>query len=210
MPAVDHQFQILKQLGIKKEEKAFLEIWPSEKDEKYIKGFLESQWVSGNTRLVGINVTASKRWATKSWPVMSIAQLCDILAAKNIRVVLTGVEEDKYIVRSLLEKTKAKPIDCVGKTTILQLAALIKKCRVFVTPDSAPMHVAAATSTPFVALFGPTDPKRHMPPAKKSRVIYLNPECAPCYQTQCLIQRHICMKDITPQQVAQEIEELMK
>ncbi|MFA6379292.1 MAG: glycosyltransferase family 9 protein, partial [Candidatus Omnitrophota bacterium] len=154
-------------------------------------------------------VSASARWLTKNWPVESITKLCDLLATKNIRVFLTGLEKDKGSARKILQSAKSKPIDLTGKTNILQLAALIKKAAVFVTPDSASMHIAAAVKTPFVALFGPTDPFRHLPPSGRRKVIYLKPDCAPCYQGQCSIKTHICMKNITPEQVASDIESLM-
>ncbi|HQP10113.1 MAG TPA: glycosyltransferase family 9 protein, partial [Candidatus Omnitrophota bacterium] len=98
----------------------------------------------------------------------------------------------------------------VGKTDILQLAALIKRCKVFVTPDSAPLHVAAAMQTPVVAFFGPTDSRRHVPPAKKLIVLEKKLACAPCYSSHCRILTHACMKEIRPEEVLREVESLMK
>jgi lipopolysaccharide heptosyltransferase II len=209
LPAVEHQFRLLKTLGVLPQAPAELEVWFSKQDNRYINELLESYWLAQATRLVGINVAASARWLTKNWPAEQMAKLCDLLAARNIRVFLTGVEKDKEIAKIILKATKAKPIDLTGKTNILQLAALVKKASVFVTLDSASMHVAAAVKAPFVALFGPTDPFRHLPPSGRCKVIYLKPDCAPCYQGQCSIKTHICMKNITPEQVAAEIENLM-
>jgi lipopolysaccharide heptosyltransferase III len=55
-------------------------------------------------------------------------------------------------------KNKTKIIDLSGRTDLLTLAALIGEARLLVTVDSAPMHLAAATHTPQVILFGPTNP----------------------------------------------------
>ena len=55
-------------------------------------------------------------------------------------------------------KNETKIIDLSGKTDLLTLAALIGEARLLVTVDSAPMHLAAATHTPQVILFGPTNP----------------------------------------------------
>ena len=209
MPAIEHQFRILNEMGISLESAPELEMWLSKEDSRYIQELMDSFWVAPGTRLVGVNVSASARWLTKNWPVESITKLCDLLATKNIRVFLTGLEKDKGSARKILQSAKSKPIDLTGKTNILQLAALIKKAAVFVTPDSASMHIAAAVKTPFVALFGPTDPFRHLPPSGRRKVIYLKPDCAPCYQGQCSIKTHICMKNITPEQVASDIESLM-
>ena len=173
------------------------------------KNLLESEWVSEKTILVGINLAASKRWESKAWPLEYIAQLCDMLAVKNIRVALTGTKEDKLLARRLLQMTKAKPANFTGKTNILQLALLIKRCQVYITPDSAPMHVAAATQTPFLALFGPTDPVRHLPPSQRSKVLCKEHTCMPCYSAHCPIGSHACMRDINPEEVLEAVETLL-
>ena len=139
-----------------------------------------------------------------------MVRLCDMLSAKNIRIIITGMEKDKPLAQHFLSKTKSKPANFAGKTNILQLAALIKECKVFVTPDSAPLHVAAAMQTPVVAFFGPTDSRRHIPPAKKIIILEKKLECAPCYHSRCRILTHACMKDIRPEEVAREIESLIK
>jgi len=206
MPAVEHQFRILRHLDVTPGSSPKLEMWPSKEDGRYIQELLDSHWVAQGMRLVGINVAASSRWPTKNWPAEYIAKLCDLLATKNIRVFLTGLEKDKEVVKKIIKSAKSKPMDLTGKTNLLQLAMLIKKAAVFITPDSAAMHIAAAMNTAFVALFGPTDPVRHVPPSGRSKIIYLKPECAPCYQGQCAVKTHICMKNITPEQVALEID----
>ena len=80
----------------------------------------------------------------------------------------------------------------------------------FVTPDSAPMHVAAAMQVPIVAFFGPTDSARHIPPAKKITILEKKLACAPCYSSRCRILTHACMKEIAPAEVAREVELLME
>ena len=96
-----------------------------------------------------------------------------------------------------------------GKTTILQLAAVIKYCHVYVSSDSAPLHIAAAMRIPAVALFGPTDPGRHVPPADKIKVIRKEMPCTPCYSTKCKLGTQACMKDITANEVYLEVKKFM-
>ncbi|HPN87868.1 MAG TPA: lipopolysaccharide heptosyltransferase II [Candidatus Omnitrophota bacterium] len=210
MAAVLHQFQLLEKSGLTGLEKPFLELWPSEKDNEYAKNILESEWLGNFNNIVGINIAASLKWQTKNWPLESIARLCDMLAGKNIRVVLTGADKDRQQAQYILSLCKSKPANLVAKTDIMQLAAVIKRCKCFITPDSAPMHVASAMQVPLVALFGPTDPNRHVPPAKKIVIIAKELECAPCYNRRCKIFTHACMKSITPEQVFKEILKLME
>lgn len=206
---VPHQYQILELLGMKYDPNIFLELWPSTKDEESARKLLESEWVGQNANTVGINIAASARWQTKNWPVEYIARLCDILAAKNVRVVVTGMEKDKPAVKQLLNLTKTKPANLVGRTNLMELAAVIRQCKVFVSPDSAPLHIAAAMQVPIVAMFGPTSSSRHMPPARQAVILEKKPVCSPCYSTQCKVKTHVCMQGITPEETAQEIYRLM-
>ena len=218
-----HQFKILNMLGIELKE-ASLELWPSEEDQREMDEFLGSQWLSRETklmalamreakplpyRLIGINISASLRWRTKNWPLDYTAKLCDDLSLRQLRVVITGTEKDLPQANLLINNVKAvKPINACGKTTVNQLACLIKKCSVYISPDSAPLHIAAAVKTPFVALFGPTDPKRHLPPAKKFIVIKKDLTCSPCYKSKC--KNKECMELIMPQEVLEAVEQLLK
>ncbi len=210
LPPVQHQFQILAMLGIAfNEEDNSLELWPSENDHRMIQELLDAEWLGKTRNIVGVNLAASAKWQTKNWPLEYIARLCDLLAAKNIRVIVTGMEKDKNVVDRLMNLTKAKPANFVGKTNLLELAVLIQRCRLFITPDSAPLHIAAAMKTPFIAFFGPTDSSRHLPPAKSGFVFERKPNCAPCYSPRCRIGTHICMKNITPEEVFEEVKKMV-
>lgn len=210
IPPVEHQFRILKPLGIHHHPDVHLELWTSTKDEKYIQALLDSEWMGNYKAIVGLNIAASAPWPTKNWPADYIIKLCDLLGTKNVRVVLTGQNKDQSLARYIVTKSKSKPANFTGKTNILQLAALIAKCKVYITPDSAPLHVAAAMKTPVVALFGPTDSLRHMPPVHKGVIMQRDLKCVPCYSGTCKIKTHACMKEITPEQVFQKTMDLMR
>ena len=209
LPPVEHQYQILGQLGMVYSKENLLELWPSEKEKQSAVRLLESEWVSSNTIAVGVNIAASGRWGTKNWPVEYIARLCDILAAKNIRVIVTGMDKDRALAKQLSSLTKTKPAILIGKTDLMELAVVIKQCKVFISPDSAPLHIAAAMKVPVIALFGPTSSQRHMPPAKTTIVVEKKPACAPCYSSTCKVKTHVCMRDISPEEIAQHIYQLI-
>ncbi len=90
---VTHQFRILKMLDIDLKNPR-LELWPTEEDQKYIDQFLNAEWVGGNQKIIGFNISASPRWLTKVWPMVNLVRLCEELGARDIRVVLTGAEQD--------------------------------------------------------------------------------------------------------------------
>jgi ADP-heptose:LPS heptosyltransferase len=174
---------------------------------------LNGRWIDEkNHVIVGINIAASERWPSKNWPVASVAELCDRLAADSVRVVITGMEKDREFVRAVMKRAKSKPAMLEGKTNVLQLAAVIGYCKVFVTPDSAPLHIASAMGVPVIALFGPTSPERHVPPGKGVNVMTKEMECRPCYRPTCRLggSTHACLKDITPYEVYLEIKKILK
>jgi len=207
MDPVTHQFRILKMLGIDLENPK-LELWPTSQDTSYIDEFLKSEWLSANQMLIGINISASSRWLSKNWPLHHITKLCEELSRRDMRVVITGTEKDLTQANILINKLKnIKIINACGKTTINQLACLIKKCAVFISSDSAPVHVAASQGVPFIALFGTTDPRRHLPPVKECVVIKKGLACSPCYKSQCKTTK--CMELIKPEEVLEAMDRLL-
>jgi len=205
---VTHQFRILKMLGIDLKNNR-LELWPSKEDEQYVENFLNTQWLSPNQKLVGINISASPRWLSKSWPEKHILKLCEELGFKDMRVILTGTEKDIPYAESLVNSVKnTKLINACGATTVNQLAGLIKRCAVYISADSSPLHIASSVGTPFVALFGPTDPRRHLPPGNNYVLIKKDIPCSPCYKPECKSKK--CLELITPQEVLEAVEKLIK
>jgi len=205
---VAHQFRTLKLLGIERSDEG-LELWPSQEDEDWAQNFLKENWMDPRHTLVGINIGASDRWQSKRWEVDYIAQLCDVLAQKhNIRILLTGIDRDLGVAREISRLTDSKPIISAGKTDVLRLASLMKRCKVYITTDSAPLHVAASVGVPFIALFGPTDPKRHMPKVDNSKLLKGNTKCSPCYKPLCG-KKNRCMKRITVDDVLAAVEEFL-
>ncbi len=208
---IEHQFRTLRMAGIKPQNKR-LELWPGDAEARQVDKLLAESWMKPSMGLVGINVRASARWVTKNWPISNIVELCDRLAKEfNIRVVLTGAEEDIDFAQAIAKASKSKPLIAAGKTSILELASLIKRFRIYLTPDSAPMHIAAAMGTPSVALFGPTEPERHVAPSKECIVISKKNElkCGPCYSPTC-VKNFVCMKKITVDEVLEAMRPYLK
>ena len=204
---IEHQFRILKMLDIELKDKR-IELWPSKEDMAYVENLLESEWLNKEHLLVGLHLGSSKRWLTKRWPLEYVAQLLEQLALKDIRVVLTGEQADEKELSMLKMLTqKSRPIIACGKTTIPQLTCLIKRAQVFVAGDTAPLHIACAVGTPAVALFGPTNPKRHIPLEENIAVMYKALPCQPCYKPQCPTVE--CMRQISVEEVLQAILKLL-
>jgi len=206
---VEHQGCVLGLLGVTGMDPR-LELWSEEGSEAWLKNLLEANWIKEKHKVVGICISASKKWPSKNWGVSRFVALSDMLAKeKGIRVILIGTDADDRCAREFMERSASKPVDLTGKTDIPQFISLIKRCNVVVTGDSAPMHVAAAVGTPFVVIFGPTDPARHLPPAEIYKMINKKVGCSPCYKGICY-RGHKCMKNIRPQEVFRSIMDVIR
>jgi predicted lipopolysaccharide heptosyltransferase III len=94
-------------------------------------------------------------------------------------VLTSGVStHEQAHIASIKHKTQQRIIDLSGKTDVLTLAALIAQARLLVTVDSAPVHLAGATRTPQVTLFGPTNPF-HWRPRESPALILQGKSAAP-------------------------------
>jgi heptosyltransferase-2 len=203
---IAHQHYLLRQAGLMTNGEA-LELWPSALDEQKAHRLMASgRPATTGTALspqpvIGIHPGGSARWKTKRWDLERWASLCDALAHRRIQVVVVGGPAERVLGERLAALTKSPPLNLIGQTSLMELACLLKRCDVFVAHDSSSLHVATAVGTPTVALFGPTDPRRHLPPTFAGQVIKKDVFCSPCYSTHCRTITHACMKRIGVEEV---------
>ena len=116
-------------------------------------------------------------WTEKFWDAQRWAKTIDhARTVSKVTVVITGgtsPSELKHIAE-IKSKLSGTVVDLSGKTDLLTLAALIAQARLVVTVDSAPMHLAAATKTSQVVLFGPTNPFHWRPRESTALILPMN------------------------------------
>ncbi len=206
---IEHQMKVLRLMGIFGEIDRELKLTPSREERLWAEKFLKSNWVNPAGPIISLNLESSSRWITKRWPIEYFIELSERLAKEFfVRVIVTGQNPSDERNKKFQKSAKCKPIVSIGKTTLGQLMALIETSSLLVTSDSAPMHIASACGTPFIALFGPTDPQRHLPPAKNYKVIKKDMKCSPCYKATCR-KGYKCMKAIKPDEVYEAICEIL-
>ncbi len=142
------------------------------------------------------------RWETKTWPVEHFITVADTLASSGHGIVLIGGIEDKALCGELSGRCAAPPLDTAGRLGLLESAALLAECRLLVTNDSAPLHMAEAAQTPVVALFGPTVREfGYHPQLSSSLMLGLELRCRPCSRNgarPCHIHTKECLVDLAP------------
>jgi heptosyltransferase I len=103
---------------------------------------------------------------------------------------------------------KRPALSLAGRIGLRELACLYSRCRLVISTDTGPMHIAAAMRCPVVALFGPTCPWRTGPYGKGHRVIREEVACSPCFRKKC--EHMSCMKGITVVRVLDAVKELIE
>lgn len=189
-----------------------MELFISQEDEVFASEFLKSRGVRFGEHIIVLNPGGN--WNLKRWPAERFAELGDRLAgAYGAKIVITGAEKDVELGNSIYKMMRRKPVVSCGKTTLRQLAALMKCAELVISNDSGPMHIAISQGAGTIALFGPTDPKTTGPYGEGRYIVIQKdppkPECKiPCYNLRC--EDGACMKAITVEDVIKAAAELLR
>lgn len=176
---VDQDINLLKPFDLEvpqAERRLFFHTFPE--NEVWAENFCRRNSLVGQL-IVGMHIGSSKdfSFAAKRWPLERFAELSDKIQRElKMPVLVFAGPDEKDEVRELLKLTRIKPL--VVTESLKNAAALIKKCRCFVSSDTGLMHVAVAMDTPVVAIFGPTMLSRTRPYTSKKEIAY-NPQLAP-------------------------------
>ena len=123
-------------------------------------------------------------WENKLYPPQLWGEVANGLAALQLApVVLWGPGEEE-LAGQVIEASGGVARRAPA-SSVLELAALAKDCRLFLAADTGPLHIAGAMGAPLVAVFGPTDPARNGPWSKDDEVVRRIPACAPCHKRSC-------------------------
>jgi lipopolysaccharide heptosyltransferase I len=179
---VDQLMQLLKPIGVATTERRFT-IPLTEADEHFAERVWRELGLRSNVPVVMLYPGAA--WATKRWGELNFARLSDALIRRfQVRTLLTWGPGEEPLIQRVVRATAYTPA-IAPATTLLQLAALIARCRAFVGGDTGPLHLAAAVGTPTVALFGPSNPQRNGPYGPGHVVLHQRLPCSHCYQRTC-------------------------
>ncbi|HUJ12109.1 MAG TPA: lipopolysaccharide heptosyltransferase II [Verrucomicrobiae bacterium] len=137
----------------------------------------------------GAEYGPAKRWLPDRFAeaAIKIAEFTDcrwLIVGSRADMAITSAIEERLRVAKLDESTI---INVAGKTTLIELCALFKFCKVLLTNDTGPMHIAAAIGTPVVSIWGSTSPELTGPMGDDCEIIRQPVECSPCFLRECPI-----------------------
>ena len=135
------------------------------------------------------------------------------LINKGYKIVILGSDPDREDADRINKYTGNNCIDLTGKTSLMDVAVILKKSRLLVTADSGLMHIAYAVGTPTVSLFGSGIEKKWAPRGKKHIVINNHLDCSPCtrfgYTPRC--KRGVkCLSSISIDAVTEAVGEILE
>ena len=161
----------------------------------------------GETRGLAV-LHPGARWPSKLWPALSWARLGDWLSREHgLQVAITGSAADQKLSADILRQMQEPVIDLAGRTSLAELAAVLRWARLAVTTDTGAMHLAAALGTPVAALFGPTAPWRTGPCGAGHQVVRLDLDCSPCFKRRCRAPR--CLTELAPEMAQAACEKIL-
>ncbi|MBL8139433.1 MAG: glycosyltransferase family 9 protein [Acidobacteria bacterium] len=192
---------------------------PGAEAERAAAARLAGAGVAADAPLVVLHVSASNPF--RRWPRESFAQVAGALALANPRrrIMITAGPSETDAADAIAAGaagaagTAAGAIVRCGDPPLDELQVIMSRATLFIGGDSGPLHVAATTGVPILALFGPTLPARSMPwrdPAAPADALEPGPlACRPCHQRVCVHGDFRCLTATTPAQVVAAAHRLL-
>ncbi|MEW6075071.1 MAG: lipopolysaccharide heptosyltransferase II [Candidatus Omnitrophota bacterium] len=202
----EYSLDVIRSLGIKPgDNDPFMPIRPD--SEAWAERELKDAGICSDDKVLAIHPGASCR--SKLWPEENFASVCDILAQRvGFKVVIVGGPKDTGIAQNIVARMRHRAVNFAGKTSVSQLASLLKRCSLFISNDSGPVHIASALKVPVVVIFGRSQkglsPLRWGPLGEKNRVLHKSVGCVECLAHNCK-KEFACIRAVTPEDVIRAV-----
>ena len=176
---------------------------------EYADRFFSDNGLEGKT-VIGINPCGT--WPTKVWYLEKFAELIRKFGNDYRFLIFWGYEEERLQAQKLREMTGSNVV-LIPKADLKYTGALMKKCKVFLTNDTGPMHIASALGVNVAAIFGPTN--SHLQgPLNENSIVIKNEQlsCLGCNLTRikdCPFQ-HKCMAELSADTVYGKMQKFLK
>ncbi|MDD5026922.1 MAG: lipopolysaccharide heptosyltransferase II [Candidatus Omnitrophica bacterium] len=208
---LEYNLDLLKHLNIEAQEKdLYMPLKPE--SEEWVKELFKQENIHEADKLLAIHPAAS--CPSKVWPVERFAQAADKLAQSyGLKVFIVAGPRDLKLAEALVKYMRSSVINLAGKTSVSQLASLLKRCALFISNDSGPVHIACAVGTPVISIFGRNQaglsPRRWGPVGRKDKILHKEVGCIECRAHNCQKQ-FACLKAITVEDVISAADTILK
>ena len=211
---VERNLSLLRAFGIQPEDcRRSMRLTPGCGAEAVVKKLLSSMGVDEKQMLIGIN--PGSVWATKRWSAEGFAGAIQLIKKNyNCDVLLFGGPADAVVASRIQELCGGTLVNLAGKIGLREMPAALNLCRVLITNDSAPMHMAVACGVPTVAIFCATTPALGFYPYSDNAILLEKDlSCRPCGShggRRCPLGTEDCIRLILPIHVLQAVVKLLE
>jgi heptosyltransferase-2 len=145
----------------------------------------------------------------KQWPAGHWSEMARRFLSQGWEIWLLGSEKDQEIAGHIDASTEHQCRNLAGRTTLSEAIDLLAASDVVVTNDSGLMHVAAALDRPLVAIYGSSSTDSTPPLSDSARIVSAGLACSPCFKRTCPLGHTRCLKEISADQVAHLVDDLV-
>ncbi|PIE35768.1 lipopolysaccharide heptosyltransferase II [candidate division KSB3 bacterium] len=191
-----------------------LELFPTEAHYTHVQAIFQQEHLDEEEPAIGLGPVAS--FPLKQWPIEKFVALGKLLAHQHqARIIIFGGPHDRDIGETIAKQLPNAPIVLCGHVSLLESAAALTRCAVFIGNDTGTVHIATAMQTPVVVVFGPTSEELGFYPyhAPQSQVICASLPCRPCTHTgkgKCKISDvHACMQRISVEEAQEAVSNML-
>ncbi len=208
---LEYNLDLLKYLGITVQDKdLFMPLGDSAQG--WAQALLEAEGVNSTDKILAVHPGASCR--SKLWPAERFAAAADKLSQKyGFKVLVVAGPKDISAAAELNRHMQAPVVNLAGKTSVAQLACLLKRSSLFISNDSGPVHIASAVGTPVISIFGRNQaglgPRRWGPRGKKDKFLHKEIGCIECRAHNC-IKEFACLKAISVDDVLAAADSILR
>jgi len=206
---LEYTLDLVRYLGIEpKDKNLFMPIRPE--SEKRVEELFQQGGINKTDKLLAIHPGAS--CPSKIWPNERFADVADKLNERyGFKVLVIAGPKDLALAESVIKHMHKPAVNLAGKTSVSQLASVLKRCNLFISNDSGPVHIAAALGTPVISIFGRNQkglsPTRWGPTGKKDKILHKEVGCIECLAHNCT-KKFACIKAITVDDVLNAADSL--
>ncbi|HQS58412.1 MAG: lipopolysaccharide heptosyltransferase II [Gallionellales bacterium 35-53-114] len=141
----------------------------------------------------------------KRWPIPYFAELAQHLQQQGYAVWIVGSRKEQEIGDKIVALGNLSTRNLCGSTSLGDAISLLSCASLVVSNDSGLMHIAAALDRPMLALYGSSSPGFTPPLSQQAQILKIDIACSPCFKRECPLGHFKCMKNLTPQMVAEHI-----
>ena len=181
--------------------------------------FLAENGIADTDLIIGVIPGCGASWGPdarfRRWEREKFAAVADIVIERyKAKVLLFGEAKESEICDAVKAMMKNTPIMTCGRTSLKQFLGLLKRCRLVITNDGGPLHMAVALGVDTISIFGPVDERVYGPyPSNPKHTVISKKDlsCRPCYRKfkYDVCDDRPCLREVSPDSVLAAVEQAL-